>query len=463
MVREIVLYCHWFFVLIICSKCKDLPTAFHTIFGTTLFLFGNLIAQDASLVLQGEPSTPTPYWLTAIDVFHIGENLPVRVSGRGCPNAPEDWRMAVVWGRTLVNLADEILTRQKGPSTPVPTPSFRSPNFDPLHAFASVFLLPTNTADDPKWPTDSPFALLATCRPPSSFRINMNLFTPHELLQFAQDRFSRGIFHMPHQHAMKFLRAKTNESKSSSSTEIQFADPPKPLFSPSLAGSTFSRAKELYTIGSEVLLLAEKLDTPSERCHWAKWADGIFSQMGMEATSPEDTWKVPLVIARGRSNLVMGSAIAEEMDNDLERGEMQVLDTTEAEDARVALEKSIGFLEKARVLLSSDPADVPIPGPSSKSTHCCDSTTSMVDDSSENDIDNDIQAAILDMMSTEDDDAVNDESCEQAEVRTLLAEALLTLANLTTDEAERESLYARAHKEGKGSFELDDDRMDEGS
>jgi hypothetical protein len=57
----------------------------------------------------------------------------------------------------------------------------------------------------------------------------------------------------------------------------------------------------------------------------------------------------------------MGSAMAEEMDNELERGEMQVLDTTEAEDARDALEKSISFLEKARELVSSDATDVLIP------------------------------------------------------------------------------------------------------
>jgi hypothetical protein len=192
----LVILVAWF--LLSYSKCKDLPTAFHTIFGTTLFLFGNLIAQDPSLVLQGEPSTPTPYWLSAIDVFHIGDNLPIRISGRGCPNAPEDWRMAVVWGRTLVNLADEILTRQKTPSTPVPTPMFHSPTFDPRYAFTSVFLPPTNSADEPKWPSDSPFALIATRHPPSSFRINLNVFTPHELLQLAQDQFSRGIFHMPH-------------------------------------------------------------------------------------------------------------------------------------------------------------------------------------------------------------------------------------------------------------------------
>jgi hypothetical protein len=186
----------------------------------------------------------------------------------------------------------------------------------------------------------------------------------------------------------------------------------------------------------------------------------------MESSSPEDSWKVPLTIARGRSNLVAGSAMAEEMDNELERGEMQILDTPDAEDARDALKKSITYLEKARELVSSD--DVLIPGPSSsRSPHSCDadlSKTSMVDASADSEVYEEIQAAILDdstniVMSTTD--ALNDETTEQSEIRTLLAEALLTLANLTPDETEREAMYARAHKEGKGSFELDDDRMDE--
>jgi hypothetical protein len=85
----------------------------------------------------------------------------------------------------------------------------------------------------------------------------------------------------------------------------------------------------------------------------------------------------------------------------------------------------------------------------------------MIDMSAEIEVDEEIifddSASII--MSS--DDALNDETPEQAEIRTLLAEALLTLANLTADEVEREALYARARNEGKGSFELDDDRMDE--
>lgn len=363
--------------------------------------------------------------------------------------------MAVVWGRTLVNLADEILTREKASSsTPVPTPLFPSPLLEPQNTFTSTFFPRTNSADEPKWPADSPFGLIATRRLPSSFRINLNVSTPHELLQLAQDQFYRGIFHMPHHRGLKAPRGLgAQSSKRSRESQSSSVDPPiKTPLSLSLAGNTFSRAKELYTIGSEVLLLSEKLDAPSERCHWAKWADGIFGQMRMETNSPEETWKVPLTISRGRASLVMGSAMAEEMENELERGEMQVLDSEEAEDARDALQKAVNFLDKARELVSSDAGEVLISGASAKAA--------VVDFAVEGE-DEEIQAAIFDEDSTSVVMASEEETPEQAEIRTLLAEALLTLANLTADEVEREALYAKAHQEGRGSFELDDDRMDE--
>ena len=368
--------------------------------------------------------------------------------------------MAVVWGRTLVNLADEILTREKSSSTPVPRPLFPSPVPEPQNSFHSVFLPRTNSADEPKWPADSPFGLIAARRSHSSFRISLNAFTPHELLQLAQDQFYRGIFHMPHHRGLKSPRVfgtqASHTSKRSTEAPSSAVDPPiKTPLSLSLAGNTFSRAKELYTIGSEVLLLSEKLDAPSERCQWARWADSIFGQMKMETNGPEETWIVPLTISRGRANLVIGSAMAEEMESELERGEMEVLDTPEAEDARDALQKAVNFLDKARELVSSDTAEVMISGPSSKG--------SMVD--FEGEVDEEIQAAIFDedptgvVMASED--ALIDETREQTEIRTLLAEALLTLANLTADVVEREALYVKARQEGRGSFELDDDRMDE--
>ncbi|KAF9529023.1 hypothetical protein CPB83DRAFT_893978 [Crepidotus variabilis] len=479
-------------------KCKDLPTAFHTVFGTTLFLFGNLISQDPSLAVEGEPTTPTPYWLSAIDVFQMGENLPIKVSGRTCPSAPEDWRMAIVWGRTLVNLADEVLTRQKaassgiesGPSPAVismpsnPIPSSMMSMFQstttahhvapPAFQFPSSFFTGSSTAghnqdDDPNWPPESPFALIAARRSPASFRISLNSTTPSELLQFAQDQFSRGIFHMPHPHRARGGRSSiafpngngfatrphmmskdssssidTHTSTSTSPLSTKSTSPSMPAGTePALPFGSFSRAKELYTIASEVLLLAEKLFLPSERYHWAYWAGGVFSQMKMENNSleTEDEWKGLLARARGRCCLVMGSAKAEELEAALERGEFDVLKSEDAQEGREVLRDAIGYLERAIEAAH----DQSIPDSPVKELSLADT---------------EFQAII------EDGEAVrvvvDDSDEEENELRTLLAEALLTLANLIEDKAEREVLYAKAQKEGRGAFELDDDeKMDE--
>ena len=44
--------------------------------GVALFLFGNTIACDPSLVMGPcEPTTPSPYWLAALNAFNTGNNL----------------------------------------------------------------------------------------------------------------------------------------------------------------------------------------------------------------------------------------------------------------------------------------------------------------------------------------------------------------------------------------------------
>ncbi|KAL0566747.1 SWI/SNF and RSC complex subunit Ssr3 [Marasmius crinis-equi] len=57
-----------------------------------------------------EPSSPVTYWIAALDVFETGENLPTRTHGLAIFDAPEDWRMALVWGRTLTNSHAESST-----------------------------------------------------------------------------------------------------------------------------------------------------------------------------------------------------------------------------------------------------------------------------------------------------------------------------------------------------------------
>ncbi|KAJ7781476.1 hypothetical protein B0H16DRAFT_1498526 [Mycena metata] len=280
-------------------KCKESPTAFHAILGTALFLMGNLIAQDASVAVADEPTTPATYWLAALDVFETGESLPGRTSGRGC-EASEDWRMAVVWGRTLVAVADEALTlsqERERSGTAAPPP-------------------------EPKWPSPaaSPFAAIAMRRPPASRRITL-ANAPHELLLVAMDQFSRGIFHMPH---------------------------PAQSDVPTDTARPFSRATELFTIAREVLALAERLPDPAERARWATWADSMLQQMDMEGDTNRAEWRGPVTRARGRCWLVVGTAGMEDMEAMAEeRGWAEVLDSEEADEAREGLTRAVEFFERA--------------------------------------------------------------------------------------------------------------------
>ena len=89
----------------------DRPTAFHYLYGTALFLLGKIIAADPSLAKDGEPAGSPAFYLAALDVFEMGENVPKRWDEQG--SSREDWRMAVVWGRCLVCLADEKLCRME--------------------------------------------------------------------------------------------------------------------------------------------------------------------------------------------------------------------------------------------------------------------------------------------------------------------------------------------------------------
>jgi hypothetical protein len=142
----------------------ELLTAFHAILGTSLFLFGNLIAQESSLALGGESTNPVLYWLTALNVFEMGENLPSRTSGTGYSDDPEDWRMAIIWGRTLVCLADDLANRQI---------QARQQGEDPYGVYLDL--------EEPNWPRGSPFHAKAAQRHPimqrMSFRVLHDLET----------------------------------------------------------------------------------------------------------------------------------------------------------------------------------------------------------------------------------------------------------------------------------------------
>ncbi|KAG5641959.1 hypothetical protein DXG03_003851 [Asterophora parasitica] len=374
------------------SKCVELPTAFHVILGTVLFMFGNLIAQEPSHALEGEPDSPVPYWLAALDVFETGESLPSRTNGLSGCDAPEDWRMALVWGRTLVCIADEAVSRARHGDGAMD------------ENVTAQFL-----GNDPEWPPESPFSAIAARRPPITRRMSLFSATPNDLLVLAMDQFSRGIFHMPHPQHQPLPPIPTPSTITSPTSPTEL--PPTPAVPP----EPFSRAKELYTLASEVLLLAEKLPIPQERQTWAAWADSVFRQMKMEADV--DAWRRPIQRARGRCWLVQGSAKIDELEGLMEKGELDLGSSEDAQKAREGLGRAIEFFERAK----RGEEEVVVDG---------------------------------------------DEEEEERELRTLLAEALLTLGNLTAEEGKREDLYRRAQIEGgedylMGSDDDDDEAMDD--
>ncbi|KAH8989459.1 hypothetical protein EDB92DRAFT_870430 [Lactarius akahatsu] len=342
---------------------RDSPTAFHAVLGVALFLFGNLIAQNSSLAISREPTAPDFYWRAALDVFDAGDNLPSHTTGNSFanPDHPDDWRLAIAWGRTLVALAYDLTKSNGGPSPPSPT-SPTSP-VSPSHQ---------------RFAQRSPLTAIAAMRTPG-FALPTHV-SAHELLTLAADQFSRGIFHMPH-------TPPGTPSHSHAPRAREWGSPP----SPSPCG--FSRPGELFTLASEVLLVAERLDGADERRRWAAWADAVFHQMHMEADV--DTWRARVISARGRCWLAIGSAHADELEDALERGDRRILSSKDAEDARTALATAISFFDRAKGSASTESPE-----------------TLLVD------------------------------------IRPLLAEALLSLANLIADEDAREALYARAKAEG---------------
>ncbi|KAI0820243.1 hypothetical protein BC628DRAFT_1413186 [Trametes gibbosa] len=400
------------------ARTAELPTAFHAIFGITLFLIGNLVSQDPSLVLPGEPDAPSTYWLAALDVFETGENLPSRTGGSNLDTA-EDWRMAIVWGRTLVSLADEKVTYNMKKAKEQATVSVVPAGDYCYYPSGSSFSM-----SEPQWPRSSPFHAIAQFRPPVTRRMSLYSASAHDIMVLAMDQFSRGIFHMPHPqyaatHNPSFIHTPGSTGGPSHSTGyFSSACAPAPHYaspasdtttSNSPSGLPFSRPKELFTIASEVLGVAERLSSGTQRHYWASWADSVFNQMKNEADM--DAWRGPILSARGRCWLVMGSAPVEDMEAALEAGHQEVLHSAEAEEAREGLAMAISFFERAKGQTNALTMGPPSPA----------------------------------MAERGDGD----------DVSPLLVEALLVLANLTADENKREELYTRAQAEAGDDLRLE--------
>ncbi|EKM50777.1 uncharacterized protein PHACADRAFT_264258 [Phanerochaete carnosa HHB-10118-sp] len=305
---------------------------------------GTILAHDASLALPDEPSTASTYWLAALDIFETGENLP-SVLAHGT-SVPDDWRMCVSWGRTLVCLADEKLEHslRSEKTPPMPTQADLRNGYLLYQPLPGPF-----SAVEPRWPPNSPFHAIAAVRPPVTRRMSLYSASAHDVMVLAMDQFSRGIFHMPHRQypATHNPSALQLELPYLEGTGFSHAFHSRRYTSPSSVSSSlstqiFSRPKELFTIASELLGVAERLSQSSQREYWASQADSVFNQMKMEADIGE--WRMAVNAARGRCWLVVGEARAEEMENALERGDTSVLQTAEAEEAREGLATGMHLL-----------------------------------------------------------------------------------------------------------------------
>ena len=418
---------------IIDSLCVDLPTAFHTILGTALFMFGCIIESNPSLAIGGEPKTPTPYWLSAVDVFETGESLPIRTSGRVPKSMPEDWRMSASWGRTLVRLAIELLKRRKE------NPALREPPPVPDYSNFKVGLpsLPTPfrtyTADEPEWPRASLFATICFLRPPSTRRLSLDISNPDELMAIAEDHLTRAIFHMPHPRNVIPARYPYHPLDPSP------APTPAPLLDSELDLDGPDRPQEIYTMASEMLVVAENSETSRARFRWARWADGVISQV----TIQPDMKPQKFLDLRAKCNLAMGTAKMEELMEDWDYP--NVLNTEDAEDGRKYLRNAATFFEQAIALIEQDIENT---DDSKEEEHRMEFDSEGSDEGGEGRRNKTPRPSY--------------DKNELEQMKTLRSEALIELGNLTADFAAREELYAEAKRVGGKKIVLDDEhRLDE--
>ena len=170
--------------------------------------------------------------------------------------------------------------------------------------------------DEPDWSPDSPFHAIASGRPPVTRRMALTSASVHDLMVLAMDQFSRGILHMPR-------RAPPSASDSRQGVLT--------------IGPQFSRAKELFVIASEVLGVAERLDSPDDRHHFSFWADSIFNQVSKSSPGTDTEWPARVALSRGRCWLIMASSRIEEYESAMERGDDGILSSPQVAETREEL------------------------------------------------------------------------------------------------------------------------------
>jgi hypothetical protein len=108
---------------------------------------------------------------------------------------------------------------------------------------------------------------------------------PPELPTLAADQFACGIFQKPH--------APTPSTPTPTSTYTHMH-----ILTDTHVRGAPQRLHVLFTLASEVLAVAERLEDAGLRARWATWADAVFLQMHMEVDV--DAWCARLGAVCGR-------------------------------------------------------------------------------------------------------------------------------------------------------------------
>ena len=214
--------------------------------------------------------------------------------------------MAVVWGRTLVCLADVKITRSMKAAQ------------ENLDCFGSQACF--TAEDEPDWSPDSPFHAIASRRPPVTRRMTLTSASAHDLMVLAMDQFSRGILHMPRR-----APPLTGDPRHNALT----------------TGPHFSRAGELFAIASEVLGVAERLDSSEDRHRFSLWADSMFNQVLKSSPGATAEWSTRVALSRGRCWLNMASSKVEEYEGSIEQGDDAILASPQVAETREELAKGL--------------------------------------------------------------------------------------------------------------------------
>ncbi|KAG7094436.1 hypothetical protein E1B28_008034 [Marasmius oreades] len=282
------------------------PTVVYTLLAHALFVFGLImsIPSNTSEALDTEPKLPTTYWLAALDVFAIGDGLAAEDEG-ALPSIDleVDWKMSLTWGMTMIRLSRELVEGRTVDSFPSP----------------SSLSLP-----------GSPLDYISQNRPPHT--PSSNSLEVKDLLKYAMDQITRGIFHMPRQLTNSPLVANIN------------ANAP---------GSSFF---SVFAIAVEVLRVSSQLTSPSDRVYWLRWADSLFSSAtvstfaSMNISGPlsdvallslsSSSAGASVSVYRGRCELLLAHAL-------IEVGAAVGEEVEWKEEVGDALQNAVKFLEEA--------------------------------------------------------------------------------------------------------------------